>query len=265
MAEIKNLQVPIDQCLMLHNTYEHFSSDKDKKTRAFINKNLKYLKSSLSPRITSINKQITVTNKMLNGLDFNHQIPKINTEGILQLTDKRFQTIFKVEDAQKISNENYHILLEEILRKPVESIQDFIKIVYDETFRDDLDKLSEPYRNGIQQSLDVCSVGYYSTAVFIAGRTMEELINSFYLKLFKIKKFKRFDLSKAEFERKINQLNSQGYLNDELYHSLSNIRIDRNKFGHPSKKILSKLQAHLKIRVIVDLIPEIERKIDKIS
>jgi len=73
-----------------------------------------------------------------------------------------------------------------------------------------------------------------------------------------------FGLSAIKFKDKIGKLLGKGKITEELYHRLSNIRIDRNEFGHPSKKILSKKQAHLRIRQVAEIIPEIEKKTNKL-
>lgn len=264
IARIRELSVPIDQSLLLHNLHESFSVGGKEKTRKGISQNLKTIKSSLSPKISEINRQISLINKMLKGLDFVHKIPKLKTTDILSIVDKRLKSIFEIKDAQRLGNDHFHKLLEDVLYRPIKSIQDFQKIIENETYSDELKSLPEPLRFGFGQALDVCSIGYYTTSVFIASRTVEGLINTYYQKLFDTKKLDKFDLSKMTFENKINKLNSLKYLSDNLYHGLSGIRIDRNKFGHPSSKILSKRQAHLKIRTMMELSPEVEKRIQRI-
>jgi hypothetical protein len=264
MSEIKQLREPIDLSLMMHNLYET-SSLKDKKwTKNAVDENVKNLSQTLSPKIKRINYHITLANKTVKGLDFKHEIPKIKVSDVLHIVRKRLKTIYEVKDAQKMSNEHFHVLLSQTFEKPVTAIQNFIKVVDEEKFTEELVKISEAYMEGLRQALSVCSIGYYSTSVFIAGKTAEEVVNDYFDELFRLKKVDKFDLTTAKFKNKIGMLLGSGKISEELYHRLSNIRIDRNEFGHPSKKILSKKQAHLRIRQIAEVIPEIEKKVSKL-
>lgn len=259
IADIKGLHVPIDQALMLHNLYEKFPSNDKKEVKEQIANNVSHLKTLLTPRVADINRIITLTNKAIKELDFVEQIPKLETKKILQLVKGRLQTLHEVEDTQKISNSYFLSQLDQMLKKPVMAILEFNKRVEQEEYTEEVGKLDEQYESGIRQALNICSIGYYSTAVFIAGRTVEELINHYLSILFKTKKIKRVNLTKTKFDTKINMLHGAKYINNELYHRLLSIKIYRNKFAHPSTKLLTKHQAHLKILSIIDLIPEVEK------
>jgi len=265
IADIRGLNVPIDQSLMIHNLYESLSSKNDKTARENMNKNLQTLTRSLSPKVAEINNHIDLANKLIKGLDFKTTIPRLKVTEITSLVRRRMQTIFKLDEAQKMSNEHFHSSLSTVLQKPILAIQEFHKVVDSERFNEELEALTDSYREGMRQALFICSIGFYSTAVFVAGRTVEELINDYLELLFKLKKLKTFDLSKDSFDKKINVLHAHKYLDDGLYHSLSGTRIDRNTFGHPSEKILSKRQAHLRIRTMIDQIPGIEKRISRLK
>ena len=266
MSEIKELKVPIDQSLTMHNLYESSKFQDDKFIKTSIDENLRSLKLMLTPRIVTINEHITTANKLIKGLDFkNCEIPKLKITEVLTVIRKRLNSKFDVPDAQKMSNETCRIKLDQLTQKPVEAIFKFIDVIAIETYKEEVNSLRAPYKAGLQQAMHICSIGYYTTSVFIAGKTTEEIINTYLSLLFKVNKLKEFDLSKVKFDTKINLLHHNGFINESLYHKLSSIRIDRNDFGHPGNKSLSKHQAHLRIRNVIDSIPEIDKKIVKLE
>lgn len=265
IAKTKDLQSPIEQALMMHNLHESFPLNKDQKQKAFIKDNHKRIKLLLSPEINGLNKEIVKINKTLKGLDFNIKIPKLVVSDILNIVDRRMNTVLEVENAQMMGNDLFRKQLSDLLYKPTEAILNFIKKTTEEEFTEKVKSIAQPYQAGIRQSLDVCSIGYYTTAVFIAGRTIEELVNDYFDVLFRSKKVEKFDLKSLKLENKIGKLNKEGYIDELTYHSLSGIRIDRNEMGHPGSRLLSKDQAHLKIQVIISEIPKIEKRIEKIK
>ncbi len=266
MTRIKDLKNPIDEALMLHNLYETFSLGSDVENRKRISSNIARLKATLTPQINEINELITLSNKLIKGLDFEHKVPKLKATDITVLTKQRLQTIYKVDDVQTLSNNHFRSQLGRQLEGPSKSIQQFIEMVRVEQYSEEVKTIKEDsYRAGIEQAIDVCSIGYYSTAVFIAGRTIEELINDYFNELFRLKVLERFDLQITKFKDKIGKLHGNKLISEEYFHRLSNIRIDRNEFGHPSTNFLNKKQAHLRIRLMIEVIPEIEKKLNKLK
>ncbi len=266
MARVKDLRGPIDEALMLHNLYETFSLSNNVKNRKRIKDNTARLKATLTPQIAEINELITLSNKMIKGLDFDHTIPKLKASDVTSLTKQRLQTLYKVDDVQKLSNSHFRTQLGHLLEGPAKSIHQFIELVRIEEYADDVKTIQgESYRAGIQQAIHICSIGYYSTAVFIAGRSIEEIINDYFKELFRLKIMNKFDLQTTKFKDKIGKLQGNNLISEEYFHRLSNIRIDRNEFGHPSSKLLSKKQAHLRIRLIIEVVPEIEKKLKKLK
>lgn len=266
-AKIGDLQTPIEQSLLIHNLLETspLKDLRDRKDQLSVNS--KKLKETLGPRVKEINSSIKTLNKEIKGLDFKYLIPELELKNIIQVVEKRMATILEVDDAQNIGNDLFRKNLYEVFRKTNESIFNFLREIKKERFEESLEYLEEEYREGMRQALYVCSIGYYTTAVFIAGRTVEELINNYYKRLLKIGRLDKIDItsSKFTFENKINKLNSEKLITESTYHNLSNVRIDRNEFGHPSAKKLSKESAHLKIRVILSEIPEIQKRIKKLN
>jgi hypothetical protein len=199
-ARIKELNVPIEQSLMFHNTFESLSalatpSEEEKKKT--IQKNVRTLKAELAPKIERINEWIELTNQFIHGLDFrNIVIPTLEQDKILSLVEKRLKTVYELEDAQKISNENFRLRLYNLLQTAPTEIFAFRKVVEKEKYSEDIQDLKEATRQGMRQAFDVCSIGYYSTSVFIGGRTVEECINSFYEKIFRLGLLPTFDLKK---------------------------------------------------------------------
>ena len=263
---IQELMSPIEQSLMLHNLLETSPLKDLKDSKNKLNKNLKRLKGVLTPRIKEINSKIQILNSEIKGLDFKYQIPELKLKQILQVIERRMSTVLEIDNAQNMGNDLFRKSLYEVFQKTNEPIFFFLKEIKKERLEDLLECLEEDYKEGMRQALSVCSIGYYTTAVFIAGRTVEELVNDYYKLLFKIGHLEKLDLntSKFTFENKINRLNSEKLINESTYHNLSNVRIDRNEFGHPSAKKLSKESAHLKIKVILSEIPEIQKNIKKL-
>lgn len=261
--KIRELRAPIDGGLVLHNLYENHSLHDKSKQAKNIAENIKSVKSYLSVQVAGINETIKKINKTLKWLDFSHRVPILKISKIMGIVRDRLQVTYEEKKGQKPADELFYKRLADEFAKPIKSIEDFRKNLKEETYHKEIQKLSEPYQSGLEQASDVCSIGYYSTAVFIAGRTMEELVNDYCNGLFKAKKLDKFDLNKMSFEDKIGKLKGSKFINESLYHRLSQIRIDRNEFAHPSSKILNKSQAHLRIRSIIDLIPEVKKTIAK--
>jgi len=258
------LHEPIDNALMLHNLYESSSLEKgwvDKK----INENLSNLSLTLSPRIKTINSKISLANKSIKGLDFDIKIPTIIIKDILEIVRGRLKTLYNAENAQKVSNSYFQAQLGKKFQAVFDGIQDFLKTISNERFKEELDKVEKPYSYTIKQALDISSIGYYSTAVFIAGKAIEELINDYYKVLFQSKLIEKFDITKMKLDDKINKLNGNNYITVDLYHKLISIKLDRNEFAHPSKKIVSKKQAHLRIALTMEVIHELYKQMQKIQ
>jgi hypothetical protein len=267
ISKIRDLHNPIDQSLLIHNLLETSPLKNLSERKQQVTENLKRLKAELGPRIEEINSNIQTLNIEIKGLDFKYTIPKLKTSEILRIVERRMKTLLEVDDAQEMGNELFRKSLNDAFRKTNEPIFDFLKEVKKEQFENKLENLNEIYRHGIRQALHICSIGYYTTSVFVAGRTVEESVNDYYKLLFKLKKIDKVDLtsSKFSFENKINKLKSEKLITEVTYHNLSNIRIDRNKFGHPSSKTLNKDEAHLKIQIILSEIPEIQKKMSRLK
>lgn len=267
LSKIRDLQTPIEQSLLVHNLLETSPLKDLKDRKQQLSENSRKLKETLGPRVKEINSSIKTLNKEIKGLDFKYLIPELELKNIIRVVERRVATILEVDDAQSIGNDLFRKSLNEVFQKTNESIFNFLKEIKKERFEESLERLEEEYKEGMRQALHVCSIGYYTTAVFIAGRTVEELINNYYTLLFKTGRLDKIDLtsSKFTFENKINKLNTEKLITESTYHNLSNVRIDRNEFGHPSAKKLSKESAHLKIRVILSEIPEIQKRIKKLS
>lgn len=185
-AKIGDLQTPIEQSLLIHNLLESspLKDLKDRKDQLI--ENSKKLKEALGPRVKEINLSIRTLNKEIKGLDFKYLIPELDLKNIVHVVEKRMATILEVDDAQNIGNDLFWKSLYEVFQKTNEPIFNFLKEIKKERFEESLECLEEDYREGMRQALHVCSVGYYTTAVFIAGRTVEELINNYYKLLFKM-------------------------------------------------------------------------------
>lgn len=263
-AQIKELSIPIEQSLLFHNIFESIATGSDQEKQKTIRKNIRGLKSDLTPRIQKINDWIDLTNQFIAGLDFNAEIPSLNQAVIIELVEQRLKTMYELRDVQKISNEHFRLLLQRQLQGPPEAVQKFYQTVESERHRDAVNNLRSAAKAGITQALDICSIGYYSTAVFVAGRTVEESLNSYYAKIFRLGITPAFELDKMSFENKINKLHSQGYLDEKLYHDLSSTRIIRNDFGHPSEKILTKEESYLNLQSIAKILVELEKRIFKL-
>lgn len=264
ISEIRMLKSPIDQSLMLHNLYESFKIKDKKWVDKALNDNLQNIRSTINPRIKKINKHIDFANETIKGLDFKQVIPNIRVNDVMGIVRKRLRSIFEVKDAQNMSNELFDTSLSKVFQKPFTAVFDFIDLIDSEKYIDETQNLGNSYQEGIKQALNVCSIGYYSTSVFIAGKTIEEVINDYFSELFRLNRHEKFELADISLKDKIGKLYGQKLITEDIYHRLSNTRIDRNEFGHPSKKLLSKKQAHLRIQHIAEIIPELEKKIEGI-
>lgn len=262
IMQIRETKRPIEMGQLLHGIYEsHPLSDKRKMMKS-INENARNLETSLVSQLKLINKNIASVNRLIKGLDFNHNIPRIKIADVRAVLYKRLKSVFEDEKAQKMSNELFEKSLSQIFQKPIDSIHQLLDRVESETYKDELKNIKDTYQAEMKQAFDICSIGYYSTSVFVAGRTVENAVNDYFNILFKTKSYVVFDLSETKFDRKIGMLNGKNLISEAMFHRLSTIRIERNDFAHPSEKILTKKQAHLRLLIFTESITEIEKSIN---
>jgi hypothetical protein len=265
-ADIVILRGQFDQFFLIHHLYEGGIVKNEKWLRESSKKNLVNLTKSVTPLVKKINEDIKYANKLFRCLDFKkNKIPSLPLKELISISRDRLNTLFNVQTAQVMSDKKFELAFEKLISGTRTGIKDFFSQIENEKFSSEYVKISEPYRLGIKQALDVCSIGYYSTAVFIAGRTTEELINDYFKLLFKLKRSDRMDLKQITFENKVGKLLGFKEINKELFHRLNNIVIDRNEFGHPSEKILTKREAHLRINQIIELTKILDKKIIKLK
>lgn len=100
---------------------------------------------------------------------------------------------------------------------------------------DNLEKLNKKYRESIKEAINIRSMRYPLTSIFVCGRTIETILDDLIKKAIKNKKIGRVNLRRTRYEDKIGKLKGIKIIDDKTFHELNSIRIDRNETGHPIK------------------------------
>jgi len=114
-------------------------------------------------------------------------------------------------------------------------------------------------------AIDIMCLGIFDGAVFTAGRTVEDSVNTLLRELMKKHKFPSIDLKRTSLHDKVKLLSDKGIISTKLFYDLHSARISRNDAGHPTKIKFSRQDALDAINQSVSLINRVELIITKVK
>ena len=229
-----------------------------------INKNLPSIK-QIEIFADSFNKHIKYfNNNNLKRMSFYFQnlpsLKKIDKKELLLQLNKRFLKSYKEKDSQELANEVLDLKIMSIIKESINSILNFKKFISD-LFQDFDIKLSKKYVRGFLEAKIILSVGCSETAVFVAGRTIETLIDDLLINEVRKSNIQKMDLKTTKLENKIGKLKGISVISDKEFHILQRLKFDRNDFGHPFDRNVSFNEAKRIILDALDLAIALERKL----
>jgi len=199
-----------------HNMIEHINilageelSGEDEED---INKNLQIIK-QIESFVGDFNNHIKFFNEnnLKRMLFYFPNLPflkLINKSELTSQLSRRFSKSYKKRDSQELANEVLDLKIILNIKESIESILNFQKSVSD-LFKEFDIKLSKKYARGFLESKINLSAGCSETAIFVAGRTIETLINDLLMNEIKKSTLKEFDLKTTKLENKIGKLKSK--------------------------------------------------------
>ena len=220
-------------------------------------------------------KQIRVINLMIKKVNsiflktfgIKKEIIELDKNKILKLIQKRFGKFPDSEGSIFLANENLRMALIIEIKKSLDSIEEIHDYLSDKECFGGFDKLSKNYKKDILEAIHIYSIGYGKTAVLCVGRTIEDLINKFLIKLFEKEK-----ISKDDYDKKINKKYNEKigflkgkFLSEEEHTKLFALSFDRNKGGHPGLGEIDNLRARTLIQQGIWIIIDLQRKIDELK
>jgi len=228
-------------------------------------KNLPHIK-QIETFVESFNKHIKYFNdnnlKRMSSYFPNLPLLKtINKEGLLLQLNKRFLKGYKEKDSQSLANEVLNLKIMSFINEPINSILNFKEFISD-LFKDINIKLSKKYVRGFLEAEIILSTGCSETAIFVAGRTIESLIDDLLIDEIKKSNIKKIDLKTTKLENKIGKLKGISVINDKEFHILQRLKFDRNDFGHPFDREVSFSEAKRMILDALDLAIILEKKLN---
>ena len=124
-------------------------------------------------------------------------------------------------------------------REEVQAYLDFIP--YKE-----INRINKKYWSNLREAKDIFSIGHSGTAVFLIGKTLENVIRDYLIKLNTTKKIKYSskEIRNWDFESMINIIAKERKITPSRKSKILAVKWDRNIFGHPSqqKKIIEALK-----------------------
>lgn len=256
--KVDRLYPHIESSLMMHNLYETFPL-KDNKKR--FTENQRHLLSYVGDEVKNINKQIQEANKILKMLKFPQEILPVDLTSIKQAIDERFDEVFKEDKSQEISNQNLKLKLGRIISNTRKSIFDLLNYAKERETFTNLDKLENKYKKQIESAIDIYSFGHFDSAIFLLGRTLEQVLDDSIRLLVKLKKIKRAYPRKIKYINKIGILLQNKFIDERLFHELNTMLIDRNDTGHPTGKKYSNEECKNMIDRVIMIVIQLQKKL----
>ena len=205
--------------------------------------NLKRIK-QIEVNVNYFNQAIESLNKNLIGnLSFYYKnlplLKPLNKEELLIQLNKRFQKRYQEEESKDLANEVLDLKIISIVNDSLNSI-----LIFDNFFKKSVEdmnteRLSKKYVRGFIEAKIILSTGCSETAVFVAGRTIESLINDLINNEIRKSNLPEIDLKNMKLEHKIGKLKSISVIDEKEFHILQRLKFDRNDFGHPFDKEIS--------------------------
>ena len=187
-------------------------------------------------------------------------LKSINKEELLLQLNRRFLKSYKKRESQELANEVLDLKIASGINEPINSILNFQKSISD-LFKDFDIKLSKKYVRGFLEAKIILSAGCSETAVFVAGRTIESLVDDLLINEIKKSNLEEFDLKITKLENKIGKLKGISIIDDKEFHILQKLKFDRNDFGHPFDRDVSFSEAKRIILDALDLAIILEKKL----
>lgn len=261
-SRMEHLLRSIDESLTVHNLYEHFPTSS---TQEDISKNQKEIISKVLSEAKDINKMIKGSNSIIRIIEYKKKIVPLDLITLRKLVRLRFKSVHAKKEAQELSNENFRLKIHRQFSKSRISINDFIALVEAEQEVEGLSKLKENYKNGINAAINIYSTGHHKTSIFVVGRTVEKVLDDLIRVAMKKGKLKRVSIPQIKYEKKIGILKTTNIINEKLFHDLSSVRIDRNKTGHPIRRIFKKDENKLVISSGINLILRLQKILKRLE
>lgn len=218
--------------------------------------------------IDKINSVIEDLNKkLLDAWKFEKRIVILNKSKLIDFYKERFDKKWSNQESLNLANEKFKLKMASEINKPLDSIREFLNQFGDLEKFSGYEKIDMPNKEDIQEAIHINSIGYGRTAVLCVGRTIEDLINRYFNKLFEKDKFSREDYEKrmsSNYISKIGFLNGK-FLMDEEFTKLKAFSFDRNKGGHPSLGNIDNQRARTLIEQGIWLVTDLQKKIKEIK
>ncbi len=219
--------------------------------------------------VDKLNKEISLFNK--NHKKYLKQLRANNLENIDIKKIKKIISEHKAEES--LGRKHTHLKLNSTIIPLKISIRNFFNS-FDNIFipfggRDRKYSLRKKIKRNLIEALDIYSIGYYTTAVFIVGRTLERAIRDYIKKLKSNKKinYQIKEINKWTFHDCIKILKKEKFLTISQYSKIMSVKWDRNTFGHPATlrdTNLAKKDCDAIITIGINSIQYIEKQIDKL-
>ena len=224
--------------------------------------NKKKLLESLKKYVSDLNHSIDLLNKILKIIKLNKRVEKIRFSEIKPIINQRFNEFYPKDKERQLADENLNFKILSIFQKTNKSLYEISKIYYSQEKIENFDKIPKKYEDDIKEAMDINSIGYPETAIFVIGRTAEKIVDVLIKKYVKLKKIKKIDVKKTKFENKIGILKNNKIIDDKQWHGLNHLRIDRNITVHPCMKPKTLKKTFKKnLLLTIDLIIELKKKL----
>jgi len=255
LSRLELFQKDLDEALMFHNLYESFPLPN---TKDYTENNRKRLKELVIKKSEDVNEKIKFINHGIKFTEKKERIKLISRVALLKLINSRFLAIYKDEESGKLGNENLGIKITQHLTRVRESVADFIKSIDNDRENLKLNGVSEKYWEHLNEAIDIYSIGYHRTSVFVAGRTIEGAVDDILRAMIKSGKIKNINLRSTKFDSKIGMLKANGLIEEKLFHDLNSIKFDRNDTGHPVAVTMSKDENEIFIKRSIIIIKKLQ-------
>lgn len=221
----------------------------------------------LEDGINKINLNIEGLNKkLLEAWKFKKRILALDKSKILSSYKKRFDKKWSNQESLKLANENFRLEIISEISKSLNSIKEFSDQFENSERFSGYESLKMPHKKDVQEAVHINSIGYGKTAVLCVGRTIEDLINKYLLKLFEKGKISKGDYDNmvgSKYNSKIGFLKGK-FLTEEEFTDLNSFSFKRNKGGHPNLGDIDNDRARTFIEQGVWLIADLQKKIDAV-
>jgi len=222
----------------------------------------------LGEELDKINLAIESINKsLLESWKFKRRILSLDKSRIINLYKKRFYQKWSNDESLKLANENFNLEITSEIKKSLSSIREFLEQFETSEIFAGYGDIRMPHKKDVQEAIHINSIGYGRTAILCIGRSIEDLINKYLLKLFEKSK-----ISKEEYDRKVglNYSNKIGFLKgkfltEEEFADLNSFSFKRNKGGHPNLGDIDNDKARTLLEQGIWLIIELQKKIETVE